>query len=109
MSANSSGYAVVLTTTGSEQEAQELSKKLVEARLAACVQIQSITSHFMWKGNASTEAEQLLLLKTRATLFPAIQAFIREHHSYEVPEIVMVPITAGFAGYLEWIEAETDA
>jgi len=81
----------------------------VQARLAACVQIQRVRSVYAWQGETRREPEWLLMAKTRAGRFAELEAFIRERHGYEVPEIVQVPITAGSAAYLRWLgEATTD-
>lgn len=102
-------YAVVLTTTGDEQAADELAKKIILAKLAACVQIQKIKSHYEWKGSLNCDAECLLLIKTRYELFDELESFIRKNHTYETPEIIQVPVTKGFKGYLSWIDEVTHA
>jgi periplasmic divalent cation tolerance protein len=98
-------YAVVMTTVATEEQANNLAHSLVDNRLAACVQIQPIRSVYRWKGETCTEPEHLLLIKTAADRFDAIEQHIKAHHSYETPEIVQVPITAGSAEYLRWIDA----
>ncbi len=103
-----SGFVVVLTTTGNEQDAEELAKKTVEAKLAACVQVHPIKSYYTWKGNISVDAEFLLLMKTRDDLFEKLKAFILGNHKYETPEIIQIPVTRGFDGYLRWIEEATN-
>ena len=100
-------YCVVLTTIDSEARAETLAQQIVQAQLGACVQVQSIKSFYVWKGQARREPEHLLLIKTRTALYPQLQAFIRAHHSYETPEIVQLPITAGSSDYLAWIDAGT--
>ena len=100
---------IVLTTAGTEDEAEQLADAIVQARLAACVQIQRVRSVYAWQGETRRELEWLLMAKTRAGRFAELEAFIRERHGYEVPEIVQVPITAGSAAYLRWLgEATTD-
>ena len=91
---------IVMTTAGTEDEADQLADAIVEARLAACVQIQRVRSVYAWRGETKREPEWLLMAKTRAGRFAELEAFIRERHSYEVPEVVQVPITAGSADYL---------
>jgi len=98
---------IVLTTVGTEDEAEQLADALVEARLAACVQIQRVRSVYVWQGETRREPEWLLMAKTRTGRFAELEAFIRERHSYEVPEIVQLPVTAGFADYLRWIGEST--
>lgn len=99
--------AIVYVTTGSEDEAQRIAEALIDERLAACVQSHPITSTYRWKGETVSEGEVMLTLKTRAALFPAIERAILAHHSYEVPEIVMVPVADGHRPYLDWIREET--
>lgn len=98
---------LVLTTLSQEADVERIAKHLLEERLAACVQVQPIRSWYRWKGAVANEAEFLLLIKTRAERFPALEERLRQMHPYEVPGIVRVPIEGGFAPYLEWIEAET--
>ena len=97
-------YAVVLTTVASEDQAGDLARSLVDAHLAACVQIQSIRSVYRWKGETCAEAEFLLLIKTAADKYAAIEQHIKANHPYETPEIVQVRVTAGSAEYLRWID-----
>jgi periplasmic divalent cation tolerance protein len=97
-------YLQVLTTTGSEREAEEISAALVERRLAACVQVLGpIASRYRWQGAVEQAQEWLCLAKTAASRYSELEAAIRELHSYEEPEIVATPIVAGSPGYLDWI------
>ena len=98
---------IVLTTTGTEDEADQLASAIVEARLAACVQIQRVRSVYVWQGETRREPEWLLSMKTRTGRYAALEAFIRERHGYEVPEIVQLPITAGAADDLRWVAQGT--
>lgn len=100
-------YCMVITTIASEALAEALAREIVHARLGACVQVQNIKSFFRWKNEACSEHECLLLIKTRKALYQPLEDFIRTHHRYETPEIVQLPITAGFADYLQWIASET--
>jgi len=100
-------YCMVQTTLASEADAAALARQIVQARLGACVQLQAIRSFYMWNGQAREEPEWLLSIKTRSVLYPALESWLREHHPYETPEIVQLPITAGAAGYLAWLEAGT--
>jgi len=104
----SSDYGVMLTTTPTREEAQNIARLLIEEKLAACVQLLPIESFYFWQGKTQNEAEVLLLIKTRTALFENAIARIKEVHSYTVPEIVAVPFAAGFAGYLSWIGEVTD-
>jgi len=99
--------AVVLATAGSAAEADRIAEALVAERLAACVQTTPIASRYVWKGELQKDEEVLLLIKTRRELFEAVRTRIRALHSYETPEIVMVPVTAVDSDYLAWLEAGT--
>ena len=101
-------FGIVLTTVATPDDARRLADGLLEKRLAACVQILAIQSAYRWKGEIQREPEQLLLIKPRAALYPAVEAHLRAHHPYEVPEIVHVPIAAGSPDYLRWLAAETE-
>jgi periplasmic divalent cation tolerance protein len=98
---------IMLTTTGSQEEADRLAELLVSRRLAACVQITAIQSWYAWQGKVQHEPEYLLLVKTRADLYPAVEAALLAEHSYELPEIVQLPITRGLERYLGWISKNT--
>lgn len=98
---------VVMTTAGTEEEAEDLAGAMVEAGLAACVQIQRVRSVYRWEGETRREPEWLLICKTRAGRFEALQALIQERHSYSVPEVVQLPITAGSPAYLRWLAEAT--
>jgi periplasmic divalent cation tolerance protein len=99
----------VMTTAGSEEEAGRIASLLVERRLAACVQVAGpITSRYRWQGEIEEEREWRCLAKTTRAAYEAVEAAIREVHSYEEPEIVAVPIVAGSAGYLAWIGENVD-
>ena len=100
---------VILCTAGSDAEAEILAEALVGERLAACVQLAPIRGRYVWKGAVQRDDEILLLIKTKAALFEAVRARIRALHSYETPEIVMLPVAAGDDDYLAWIAAETQA
>lgn len=97
-------YVQVLTTAGSEAEAERISAALVEGRLAACVQVSGpVASRYRWRGEVERADEWQCLAKTTAALYPRVEEAIREVHSYEEPEIVAIPILAGSAGYLAWV------
>ena len=97
----------IFTTAGSETEAEDIASALLAEQLAACVQMSPITSRYVWKGELAREEEVLLLIKTRAELFEKVRSRIRALHSYETPEVLMVPVTAGDADYLAWLAAGT--
>lgn len=97
---------IVMTTTDSEAAAEALAAGLVEARLAACVQIVPIKSIYRWRGEVQREGEWLLLVKTASARFGEIERFVRPRHSYETPELTMLEIGGGSGDYLNWV-AET--
>jgi periplasmic divalent cation tolerance protein len=101
------GYSVLLTTAGSPDEAQALGKGLVSQKLVACVQLLPINSIYTWEANVEQESEVLMLLKTRHSLYDAIQAYLLEHHSYDTPELIELDVKRGSAGYLGWIDEVT--
>lgn len=101
-------YCVVMTTLDDEASAATLARQVVEARLGACVQILRIRSFFVWEGAVNDAPEFLMLVKTRSDAYAELEAFIREHHPYDVPEILQTPVTAGFGPYLAWIDEMTD-
>jgi periplasmic divalent cation tolerance protein len=85
--------------------AEDLAKRLVASRLAACVNIlPGLTSVYEWKGAVERDSELLLLAKTTEARYPALEQALRRDHPYELPEIICVPIVAGLSGYLQWIE-----
>jgi periplasmic divalent cation tolerance protein len=96
---------VVLITTSSEEEAHKIAESLVNRRKAACVNIvPRVDSLFWWKDKLDSARESLLLVKTKAALFPEIISLVKEIHSYEVPEIIALPIIAGSEDYLKWLD-----
>lgn len=104
----SAEYILIFITTGSIQEAEMLSKVLVEKKLAACGNIvPEVRSVFSWQGNLETEQETLLILKSRFALFSEIMTVVKSLHSYDEPEIIALPILAGSESYLDWIHQET--
>jgi len=95
---------VVLTTASSLTEARQIASILLDHKLAACISITgSVESHYVWKGKKEKNREHLLVIKTRKTLFPKLEKAIREAHSYECPEILAVPVSAGSKKYLQWL------
>ncbi len=97
-------YCMILITAGSQAEADRLAEVLVSSRLAACVQQLAIASVYRWQGEVHRDTEILLLIKTAARLYPRVQAAILANHSYEVPEIIQIPVTQGLDRYLDWID-----
>lgn len=100
--------AVAMTTTNSEREAKALASLLVKGRLAACVQIvPKILSVYTWQGEVREDQEYLLLIKTDEKRIKEVRAAIAKHHSYEVPEFLVVPVVEGAEEYLGWMEEMT--
>lgn len=100
-------YCVILSTAGNKDEAEHLAELLVSRQLAACVQIVNILSTYIWQGKFTKEAEYLLVIKTAAHLYSEVETIILENHSYEVPEIIQIPIVQGLPAYLTWISENT--
>jgi periplasmic divalent cation tolerance protein len=102
------GEIVVFVTAASEEEAARIGRSVVEEGLAACANVvPRIRSIFRWEGKVSEEQESLIILKTRADLFEELAAAIKGAHSYQVPEIIALPIGKGSADYLKWIRDMT--
>lgn len=101
-------YGVVFITAGSQQEAENIASALVEAKQAACVSIFPINSIYTWQGELQKEQEWQLVIKTDLQQFSTLEAKIRELHSYEVPEIIALPILAGSEPYLQWISQQVN-
>jgi periplasmic divalent cation tolerance protein len=100
-------YIQVVTTTAKREEAEAIARALIEGRLAACVQLLGpITSVYRWKGAVETGQEWRLCIKSRRELFERVEQEIRRLHTYEVPEILAIPILAGSRDYLAWMDGE---
>ncbi|VVB64156.1 Divalent-cation tolerance protein CutA [uncultured archaeon] len=95
-------FAIVLCTA-SPGGSEKIAKALVEERLAACVNVSQVRSYFFWKGKSCDEKEELMIIKTVMKLVERIKARIKELHSYELPEIIIIPIVGGDERYLQWI------
>ena len=101
-------FIVVLMTASSAEEAEKISFALIEKKLAACCNIvKGVTSIYEWKGNVEKGEECLVIIKTRKELFDKLSLEIRSLHSYEVPEIIALPLVDGFEPYLNWIKSNT--
>jgi periplasmic divalent cation tolerance protein len=98
---------LVLSTCGTAEEAEKIAQDLVNQRLAACVNVVAgVRSFYQWEGALQDSQETLLLIKSTRELFPRLQAELTRLHSYEVPEIVALPVVDGAERYLAWIDAE---
>lgn len=95
---------LMMTSVGTEQQAVEISEELVARRLATCINIvPCLRSIYRWKGKVCEDTEYLLLIKTPRRLFERVSAAIREFHSYELPEILAVPVEAAEQNFHEWV------
>jgi len=104
------GALLVITNLPNRESAMQIAERLVEERLAACVNVLGeCTSVYRWQGAVQREPEVPLFIKTLPEAYGRVEAAIRALHPYELPEIVAVPISAGLAGYLEWVAAEVVA
>jgi len=98
---------IVFSTCGTEEEADKLARELVEARLAACVNIvPGARSVYRWKGAIESAAEWLLVIKSSRGRFEGLSAALEKAHSYEIPEVLAVPVVEGSRNYLNWLEGE---
>ena len=99
---------LVITNCPDEAAANAIALAVVEAKLAACVNIlPRVQSVYRWQGAVESAVEVPLLIKTTSAAYPALEAAIRERHPYDVPEIIALPITTGLPAYLNWLAAET--
>ena len=95
---------VVLTTVETQEEGVRLARLLVEGELAACVQIlPQMVSIYRWQGSVEQSSEALLLIKTTRTVYSQLETVIKQHHSYQTPEIIALPIESGLPEYLVWL------
>ena len=100
---------IVITNLPDAQAAGQLARRLIEERVAACVnQLAPCTSTYRWQGKIETATEVPLLIKTTRTAYPRLEQLIRTVHPYELPEIIAVPVIAGLPAYLGWISQEAD-
>jgi len=98
-------HITVFTTVSSAEEAKKISRGLVEEKLAYCVNtIPSIQSTYFWDGKLCVDDELLLIIKTKEEKFSMLKDWILEHHSYDIPEVIALPITQGSSDYLKCID-----
>jgi periplasmic divalent cation tolerance protein len=102
---NPTGYGVVLVTAASQSEATAIATILIEEKLAACINVFPVQSIYQWEGNIQQESEFQLIIKTNLAKFAELSSRIQEIHSYEVPEIIALPIVAGSESYLGWLNS----
>jgi periplasmic divalent cation tolerance protein len=99
-------YQIILCTCPDKDTAEKLAQLLVDDKLAACVNIlPGITSIYLWQKQIESAQEHLLLIKANKSSYQAIEAKIKKHHPYELPEIITVPIENGLPEYLHWIDS----
>jgi periplasmic divalent cation tolerance protein len=99
---------LVITNLPDQDSARRVAEVLIADRLAACVNMLApCTSLYRWQGRVESAQETPLLIKTLASHYSKVEAAIRRHHPYELPEIIAVPLSAGLPAYLAWVEAET--
>ena len=99
---------IVIVTAANQEEAAKISQRAVKTRQAACATtIPTVCSTYWWEGELITDQECIVLLKTTADKFEALQETIRTMHSYEVPEIIAIPVSHGLPQYIEWVMKET--
>lgn len=104
--ASSSQLGLILVTAGSETEAQTIAQQLIEAQLAACVALTPIQSIYRWQGTIHHDAEYQLAIKTDLALFEQIATNVRQNHSYELPEIIAVPMVKSTEDYGTWVREQ---
>jgi len=98
---------VVFSTCGSAEEAERIARRLVESRVAACVNVlPGLRSFYRWEGAIEDAAEWLLVIKSSRALFAALRAEIEAAHKYQIPEVVAIPVVEGSLNYLNWLESE---
>ena len=98
------GFIIIYVTTSSKEEAEKIAQTLLEEHLIACANIVGpVSSHFHWNGKVDSQEEFLMILKSHADLFASLEGRVRGLHSYEVPEVIAVPIVDGSKGYLDWM------
>lgn len=103
-------HVVVLITAATEPEARRIAELLLTQKKAACVSIvPGVDSHFWWQGKLDSAQESLLIVKSRAALLPEIIDTVKRAHSYQVPEIIALPIIGGNEDYLKWLDSTTSA
>lgn len=100
-------FVVILVTAGSEEEAGKIANAVLDKKLAACVNIiPSVKSLFWWEGKKETGEEALLLIKSRAEIVDEVAEAVKANHSYDVPEIISIPVSGGSGDYLKWLGRE---
>ncbi len=100
-------YCIINCTVQNKKSAVEIAKQLVKKKLIACCNIiPSVTSVYMWKGKLQEDNEVLMIMKTETTLFEQIETEIKKLHSYDIPEIICIPVNNGSRKYLDWVDEQ---
>lgn len=103
-------FFLVLTTVSSLKEARHISEIILKKKLAACVSISSpIESHFHWEGKIKKQKEWQLIIKAKSSAYSRLEELIKKNHSYEIPEVVSLPIEKALPAYLKWMDSEIKA
>lgn len=98
---------VIMVTTGGRDDAERIGEALVVEHLAGCCSVvPTVHSFYYWDGQLQREHEALLIIKTLESKAQAVQDFVRNHHDYEVPEILQLPVEGGSSAYLDWLEKQ---
>ncbi|GLT19229.1 divalent-cation tolerance protein CutA [Vibrio zhanjiangensis] len=100
-------FCIVLTTIDSPDQAKKMTQMALESELAACVQSMPIQSSYRWQGKVCHDNEMLLIFKTKVSCYEKLEEAITSTHSYELPEVIKIPITGGYHPYLLWLEQTT--
>jgi periplasmic divalent cation tolerance protein len=98
---------VLVLSTAPAEDAKRIAKNLVESRLAACVNVMAVQSFYRWEGQFCEDKETLMIIKTVSGRIDPLIARIRELHPYDLPEMIVIPITGGNPPYLDWLRSET--
>ena len=101
-----SEFCIVLTTFADDENGKSIIDALISERLAACIQVMPIHSYYHWEGKVNCDAEKLVVIKTRRGLYEEVEATIVAKHAYDTPQVIQIPIDAGFPPYLDWIKKE---
>src|SRR5512136_355333 len=104
---NPSGQIIVVFTTISPDKSESLAKNLLDSRVVACVNVIPVRSYYRWKEESCDEPEHLLIAKTTKKKADEVIRTIKNLHTYEVPEIIVLPVTDGYPPYLDWVHQET--
>jgi periplasmic divalent cation tolerance protein len=99
-------YCIVTTTVDSQEVAEQITTALLQARLVACIQTQTVQSSYHWNGRIERSTEILIQMKSRSLHFDSIEQTIKDLHTYDIPEIIMVPVQNASKDYLAWIDRE---